>query len=90
MTARESSAVERAVAAYEAGGVTITAAAEACGVSRSALTRALRRRGVEPGAPGAPSKPPPPDPAPYYFADGSPLKRRRPAQPYRLARPRRP
>lgn len=73
MTARESSAVERAVERYRAGGTTITGAAAECGVSRSALIRALRRRGYEPALPGAPFKQRPPDPAPYYFADGSPL-----------------
>lgn len=69
---RESAAVERAVARYQAGGHTIAAAAEAEGVARSTLQRALRRRGVEPGAPG---RRPSPRlvPEPYYFADGTPL-----------------
>jgi len=57
MTARESSAVERAVSRYLSGGHTIAAAAEAESVSRSAVIRALRRRGEPPGAPGRPLKP---------------------------------
>lgn len=69
---RESAAVERAVSRYQAGGLTITAAAEAEGVSRSALIRALRRRGVPPGKPG---KPPTvfAMPEPFYYHDGTPL-----------------
>lgn len=70
---RESAAVERAVARYQAGGLTIAAAADAEGVSRSALIRALRRRGVPPGNPGAPPRNPSPPPVAYYFADGTPL-----------------
>lgn len=48
---RESAAVERAVAIYMAGGLTITAAAERAGVDRGSLSRALRRRGVPPAPP---------------------------------------
>lgn len=72
---RESAAVERAVALYMAGGLTIAAAAEAEGVSRSALIRALRRRGVEPGKPGRPALPVPETFEPYYCRDGSLLVR---------------
>lgn len=81
---RESAAVERAVARYQAGGLTIAATAEAEGVSRSALIRALRRRGVEPGKPGKPPRPAP-VPETYYFADGTPLGVSR--QPARRCKP---
>jgi transposase-like protein len=74
---RESAAVERAVARYQAGGLTIAAAAEAEGVSRSALIRALRRRGVEPGKPGKPPRAPTPMPEPYYITLPS-ARRRKP------------
>lgn len=70
---KETLAVECAVARYQAGGTTIAAAAEAEGVSRSALIRALRRRGVEPGKPGKPPRAPAPPPESYYFHDGTPL-----------------
>lgn len=57
---------------YQAGSLTITAAAEAEGASRSALIRALRRRGVPPGKPG---KPPTvfAMPEPFCHHDGTPL-----------------
>jgi transposase-like protein len=79
---RESAAVERAVARYQAGGHTVAAAAEAEDVSRSALIRALRRRGVEPAAPGRPAVVKP-MPEPYRFHDGTlltprPARKRKP------------
>ena len=55
MTARESSAVERAVAEAAATG-NISAAARAQGVAVSSVRRALRRRGVLPAVAGAKSR----------------------------------
>lgn len=81
---RESAAVERAVALYQSGGMTIAAAAAEAGVDRVTLTRALRRRGVPPALGGRPPAPPPPMPEPYYFADGTPLVvKRKPARRYK-------
>ena len=76
MTARESSATERALASLAADpSLTITAAAAAESIARSTLIRALRRRGVEPREPiPGPGRPRNPLPDPYYFHDGTPLK----------------
>ena len=90
MTRRESSAVERALARLNAGGVSITDAAAAESIARSTLIRALRRRDVPPAPPGRPPKPPPEVPEAYYFADGTPLKASSPAQPCKRGRSRRP
>jgi hypothetical protein len=51
MSRRESSAVERAVAAVVERGESQMAAAREAGVNYSSLTRALRRRGIAPLGP---------------------------------------
>jgi len=82
MTARESSATERALTMLaDSPTLTITAAASLTGIARSTLIRALRRRGVEPRDPiPGPGRPRNPLPEPYYYHDGTPLK---PARRYR-------
>lgn len=71
---KESDATLRALDRLDLGA-TITAAAEAEGIARSTLIRALRRRGEPPRpADGRPRKRKVPLPDPFHYHDGTPLK----------------